>query len=71
MTASTEPSPLLPDLDSDLPVTEEDVRVLRELRRNVIDAGAIPLNRFRTPGWTKEKTYARPTFEGAEEFWLP
>jgi hypothetical protein len=71
LTSSSDPSLALPDLERDLPVSEDDVRVLNALRHIAIDEASRHPNRFRTPGWTKEKTYARPTFEGAEEFWLP
>jgi hypothetical protein len=58
------------DLERDLPTTEEDVAVLRELRGRRIDQPLVHINRLLAPGWTLEAAAARPLFTDCPPFEL-
>ena len=58
------------DLERDLPTTEEDVRVLRELRLRRLDHPLVDVGRLLAPGWTLEAAAARPLFTDCPPFEL-
>jgi hypothetical protein len=58
------------DLERDLPTTEEDVRVLRELRGRRMSQPLVHVNQLLAPGWTLEAAAARPLFNDCPPFEL-
>ena len=67
---SPRPDSWLLDLERDLPATEQDILVLRQLRATATELPLVHVNRLVAPMWTREAAAARPTFEGCEPFEL-
>ena len=58
------------DLERDLPTTEEDVRVLRELKAAYLENALVHTRRLLAPGWSLAAAAARPFFDGFQPFEL-
>ncbi len=58
------------DLEQDIPTTEEDVRVLRELRAAHVKDALVHIERLLAPGWTLSAAAARPRFKDYPPFKL-
>jgi len=58
------------DLERDVPTTEEDIRVLRELRTARLEDALVHVERLLAPCWTLAAAAARPTFEDFQPFEL-
>ena len=70
MTDSTRSEPRMLDLESDVPTTADDVRVLHELTRSHLADALVHVHRLVPPGWTLAAAAARPSFEGFAPFEL-